>query len=92
MKQVTQVVDMELSEEETMTLLRAKVIIKELYINLKKIEVKRQPYAIDIVKKAADEINGVMNSYGAFLDDNDAEVRKLDERYEKLEDEEEKLL
>ncbi|MBO7212595.1 MAG: hypothetical protein J6V44_16555 [Methanobrevibacter sp.] len=92
MKQITQVVDMELSEEETLTLLRAKVILKELHINLKKIEVKRQPYAIDIVKKAADEINGVMNSYGALLDDNDAEVRKLDERYQKLEDEEEKLL
>ena len=51
MKQITQVVDMELSEEETLTLLRAKVILKELHINLKKIEVKRQPYAIDILRK-----------------------------------------
>lgn len=90
MKQITQVVDMELSEEETMTLLRAKVILKELHVNLKKIQVKRQPYAEDIVKKALDEIHSVMNNYGAFLDDNDAEVRKLDEKYQQLDDKEEK--
>ena len=89
MKQITQVVDMELSEEETMTLLKAKVILKELYTNLKKIEVKRQPYASDVVKKALDEIHSVMSCYGAFLDDNDVEVRKLDEKYQQLDDKEE---
>ena len=90
MKQITQVVDMELSEEETMTLLKAKVILKELHVNLKKIVVKKQPYASDVVAKALDEINSVMSCYGAFLDDNDAEVRKLDEKYQQLEDREEK--
>ena len=40
MKQVVQAVDIELSEEETKTLYKAKLIIKELQVNLKKIQVK----------------------------------------------------
>jgi len=88
MKQITQVVDMELSEEETKILLNAKVILKELQVNLKKIQVKRQPNALDEVQKALEGVHDVMNSYGAFLDDNDVEVRKLDEKYQQLDDEE----
>lgn len=89
MKQITQVVDMELSEEETITLFKAKVILKELQVNLGKIQVKRQPNALDEVDKALEGVHDVMNSYGAFLDDNNEEARKLDEKYQRLDDEEE---
>lgn len=88
MKQITQVVDMELSEEETMTLFRAEVILKELQVNLGKIQVKRQPNSLDEVDKALEGVQDVMNSYGALLDDNDTEVRKLNEKYQRLDDEE----
>lgn len=88
MKQVVQAVDMELSKEETMTLYKAKVILKELQVNLKKIQVKRQPYAPNMVDAALEGINNVMSNYGAWLDDTNTEVRKLDEKYQQLEDEE----
>ena len=89
MKQVVQAVDMELSKEETMTLYKAKVILKELQVNLKKIQVKRQPYAPNMVDAALEGINNVMGNYGAWLDDTNTEVRKLDEKYQQLDDEEE---
>ena len=89
MKQVMQVVDIELSKEETKTLYKAKVILKELQVNLKKIQVKRQPNTSKEVDAALEGICNVMSSYGAWLDDTDAEVRKLDEKYQQLDDEEE---
>ena len=90
MKQVVQAVDIELSKEETKTLYKAKVILKELQVNLKQIKVKRQPSALKIVEEALDGLHNVMNSYGAWLDaDMDYEVKKLDEKYQELEDKEE---
>lgn len=90
MRQVVQAVDMELSKEETKTLYKAKVILKELQVNLKKIQVKRQPYAPNMVDAALEGLHNVMSNYGAWLDaDTDAEVSKLDERYQQLDDEEE---
>ena len=90
MKQVVQTVDIELSKEETKILYKAKIILKELQVNLKKIQVKRQPYAANMVKEALEGLHNVMSSFGAWLDaDTDAEVSKLDERYQQLDDEEE---
>ncbi len=89
MKQVVQAVDIELSKEETKTLYKAKLVLKELQINLRKIEIKRQPEASNDVKMALEGIHNVMSSFGAWLDaDTDAEVSKLDAKYQLLEDEE----
>lgn len=88
MKQVIQAVDIELSKEETKILYKAKIIVKELQVNLKKIQVKKQPYASNLVDAALEGLHNVMSSFGAWLDaDTDAEVNKLDEKYQQLEDE-----
>jgi hypothetical protein len=89
MKQVVQAVDIELSKEETKILYKAKIILKELQVNLRRIEVKRQPSALNEVNSALEGVHNVMGSFGAWLDaDTDAEVSKLDEKYQKLEEEE----
>ena len=91
MKQVVQAVDIELSEEETKILYKAKIILKEMQVNLRKIQVKRQPSALNEVDSALEGLQNVMSSFGAWLDaDTDAEVNKLDEKYQQLENEEEK--
>ena len=85
MKQVVQAVDIELSKEETKTLYKAKLIIKELQVNLKKIQVKRKPYALDAVDSALKGLHDVMSDYGAWIDpDTDEEMRKMDEKYQQL--------
>lgn len=90
MKQVVEVVDIELSKEETKALYKAKIILKELQVNLRKIHVKKQPDALNEVTAALEGVHNVMGSFGAWLDaDTDAEVSKLDEKYQRLEDEEE---
>lgn len=88
MKQVVEVVDIELSKEETKILYKAKIILKELQVNLRKINVKKQPDALNEVTDALEGLHNVMGSFGAWLDaDTDAEVSKLDEKYQRLEDE-----
>lgn len=90
MKQVVEVVDIELSKEETKTLYKAKIILKELQMNLRKINVKKQPNALNEVSSALQGMHNVMGSFGAWLDaDTDAEVKKMDEKYQRLEEEEE---
>ena len=89
MKQVVQAVDVELSKEETKILYKAKIILKELQVNLRKIQVKRQPNALNEVHAALEGVHNVISGFGAWLDaDTDAEVNKLDEKYKQLEEEE----
>lgn len=86
MKEVIKAVDIELSKEETKTLYKAKLILKELGIRLKRIETKRQPNSDTVVQEAEEKVNDVMNNFGAWLDGNtDSEVQKMDEKFEELE-------
>ena len=90
MKEVVKTVDIELSKEETIILYKAKLILKELGIRLRKIETKRQPYSDKLVEEAQEKVSGVMSSFGAWIDgDTDNEVKKLDDKFEKLEEMEE---
>lgn len=92
MKEVVQTVDIELSKEETKTLYKAKLILKELGIRLRKIETKRQPDSDILVEEAEEKINSVMNGFGAWIDDGtDSEVQKLDNKFKELEELEEVL-
>lgn len=92
MKEVVQTVDIELSKEETKTLYKAKLILKELGIRLRKIEVKRQLDSDILVEEAEEKINSVMNGFGAWIDDSkDSEVQKLDNKFKELEELEEVL-
>ena len=87
MKQIVEAVDIKLSKEETKTLYKAKIILKELQVNLKSIQVKKQPYALNDVDDALTGLHKVMSDFGEWLDaDTDAEVSKLDEKYQHLED------
>ncbi len=90
MKEVVQAVDIELSKEETKTLYKAKLILKELGIRLRKIETKRQPKSDTLVQEAEEKVNDVMSNFGAWLDgDTDSEVKKLDDKFKELEELEE---
>lgn len=90
MKEIIKAVDIELSKEETKTLYKAKLILKELGIRLRRIETKRQPHSTVLVKDAQEKVSGVMNSFGAWLDGNtDSEVQKMDEKFKELEEMEE---
>ena len=92
MKEVVKAVDIELSKEETKTLYKAKLILKELGIRLRKIETKRQPDSDILVEEAEEKINSVMNGFGAWIDDGtDSEVQKLDNKFKELEELEEVL-
>lgn len=87
MKEVIKAVDIELSKEETKTLYKAKLILKELGIRLRRIETKRQPSSDTVVQEAEEKVNDVMSNFGAWLDGNtDSEVQKMDEKFEELEE------
>ena len=92
MKEVIKAVDIELSKEETKTLYKAKLILKELGIRLRKIETKRQPHSTTLVEDAQEKVNDVMGCFGAWIDgDTDTEVQKLDDKFKELEELEEVL-
>jgi hypothetical protein len=85
MKEVVKAVDIELSKEETIILYKAKLILRELGIRLKRIETKRQPNSGALVEEAQEKVNSVMNSFGAWIDGNtDKEVQKLDDKLDEL--------
>lgn len=86
MKEVVKTVDIELSKEETIILYKAKLILKELGIRLRKIETKRQPYSGTLVNEALEKVTETMGCFGAWIDgDTDNEVKKLDDKFDKLE-------
>lgn len=89
MKQVSEVVDIELSEEETITLLKARVICKELAVELNKIRTKRKVDQVHWAQEASDTIGEVMCMFGAYIegDEND-EYRQLSDKLQYLLDEE----
>lgn len=89
MKKVSEVVDIELSEEETITLLKARVICKELAVELNKISTKRKVDQCHWAQEASDEIGEVMCMFGAYIDeDENSDYRKLSEKLQYLLDEE----
>lgn len=89
MKQVSEVVDIELSEEETITLLKARVICKELAIELSKIRTKRKVDQCHWAQEASDTIGEVMCMFGAYIDeDENNEFKQLSEKLQYLLDEE----
>ena len=87
MEEVVRTVDIELSKEETIILYKAKLILKELGIRLRKIETKRKPYSENLVNEALEKVAKTMCCFGTGIDDGeDSEVKELDDKFDKLEE------
>lgn len=83
MERISEVVDIELTKEETILLKKSRILCAELLIELKRIQTKRQPDGVTYVQDAIVDISRVIGDF-QFHNEDDKDIENLDEKYEEL--------
>lgn len=83
MKRISEIVDIELTKEETILLEKARILCTKLLIELKCIHTIKQPEGVPYVNDAISDITKVLGCF-RFNDDNDEDIEKLYDEWEEL--------